>query len=277
MAAMIGAATLVAAALAAAPLAPSTSFDSPTPNFADRVTATATVVVDTGKIDPRSVRAVGGFGPLDVLSGPAVERRDLGGGKSAVDIRWVVACLDEDCVPGDVPRRIELPPLRLSATRDDGSPATAVARWPVLTIAGRVSREEQGKAVPPFRRQVELPEASYRVSPDELARALRILAAVLLGAAGLIGARGLLRTRRRRQEQRLASLTPLERALLYARESEARAPADRRRALGLLGRVLGGSDSALGDQASTLAWAPPEPSVEQVVSVVDDVERDVVR
>ena len=42
---MIGAATLVAAVLAsAAPFAPSTSLDPATPNFADRVTATATVV-----------------------------------------------------------------------------------------------------------------------------------------------------------------------------------------------------------------------------------------
>jgi hypothetical protein len=278
VAAVIGAATYLAAALVAAlPLTSSASFDSATPNFADRVTATATVVVDGGEVDPGSVRAVGGFGPLEVLSGPDVERHDLADGRTAIDFRWVVACLDEDCLPAGATRTIALPPLRLSGTGADGNRASAVVRWPALRIAGRVSREEAGEAIPPLRRQLELPEASYRVSPDELASVLRILAALLLGAAGLIGARALLRTQRRRREQRLARLTPVERALLYARESEARAPADRRRALGLLGRVLGGSESALGDQASTLAWAPPEPSADQVVSVVDDVEREIVR
>lgn len=275
---MIGAATLVAAVLAsAAPFAPSTSLDPATPNFADRVTATATVVFDRGEVDPGSLRAVGGFGPLEVLAGPDVQRHDVGAGKTAVDFRWIVACLDEDCVPGDAPRTIALPPLRLSGTREDGSQATVVVRWPALAIAGRVSRAEAGKATPPFRRETGLPQASYRVSPDQLANVLDILAVVLVGAAGVIGARALLRTRRRREHERLARLTPLERALLYARESEARPPSDRRRALGLLGRVLGGTESTLGDQASTLAWSPPEPSADQVVSVVDDVEREVAR
>ena len=190
---MIGAATLVAAVLAsAAPFAPSTSLDPATPNFADRVTATATVVVDRGEVDPGSLRAVGGFGPLEVLAGPDVQRHDVGAGKTAVDFRWIVACLDEDCVPGDAPRTIALPPLRLSGTREDGSQATVVVRWPALAIAGRVSRAEAGKATPPFRRETGLPQASYRVSPDQLANVLDILAVVLVGAAGVIGARALL-------------------------------------------------------------------------------------
>ena len=62
-----------------------------------------------------------------------------------------------------------------------------VVRWPALAIAGRVSRAEAGKATPPFRRETGLPQASYRVSPDQLANVLDILAVVLVGAAGVIG------------------------------------------------------------------------------------------
>ncbi len=270
---MTGATVLVAAALAAGvPLAPSTSLDPGSPRFADRVTATATVVVGEG-LDPRSVRSVGGFGPLDVLSGPTVERHDRGNGQTAVELTWVVACLNEDCVPGDGPRAIALPPLRVSATRDDGTTATAVVRWPTLTIEGRVSRAEAGAAAPPLRRETALPEPSYRVSPGTVATAFDVVAAALLAGAALLGTRALMRRRRRREEERLQALSPLERALLYARESEGRGADDRRRALGLLGRVLGGTGSLLGGSASQLAWSPPEPSSDQVETVVHDVER----
>ena len=273
MAAMTGATVLVAAALASgAPLAPSTSLDPGSPRFADRVTATATVVVEG--LDPGSVRTVGGFGPLDVLSGPTVERHDRGDGRTAVELSWVVACLNEDCVPGgDGPRRIALPPLRVSATRDDGTTARAVVRWPPFQIEGRVSRAEAGAATPPLRRETALPPPSYRVAPGTLATAFDVLAAVLLAGAVLLGIRALMRRRRRREEERLAALSPLERALLYARESEGRGSDDRRRALGLLGRILG-SASALGGSASRLAWSPPEPSPDQVETVVHDVEQD---
>ena len=276
MAAMIGATVLVSAALAsAAPLAPSASFEPAAPRFADRIAATATVVVGDG-VDPGSVRTVGGFGPLDVLSGPVVERHDRGGGRTAVELRWVVACLNEDCVPGDTARAIALPPLRFSATREDGSRATAVVRWPALAIAGRVSRAEAGAATPPLRRETTLPAVSYRVSPGTLATAFDALAGLLLLAAAALAVRALVRRQRRREAERLARLTPLERALLYARESEGRGPDDRRRALGLLGRVLGETGSALGGSASRLAWSPPEPSPDEVESVVGDVEHGTV-
>lgn len=274
---MTGAAVLVAAAFASgAPLASSTSLEPAAPRFADRIAATATVVL-AEDVDPGSVQAVGGFGPLDVLSGPVVERHERGGGRTAVELRWVVACLNEDCVPGDTPRAIALPPLRVTATRDDGTRATAVVPWPGVTIGGRVSRAAAGEAIPPLRRETTLPPASYRVSPGALAAAFDVLAALLLLAAALLGVRALVRRQRRREEERLARLTPLERALVYARESERRGPDDRRRALGLLGRILGGTGSALAGSASQLAWSPPEPSPDQVESVVHDVEHGAVQ
>lgn len=272
MAAVIAATALVAATLVSgAPLAASTSLEPAAPRFADQITATATVVVDDD-VDPKTLRAVAGFGPLEVLSGPVVERRARGG-RTEVGFRWELVCLSEDCVPGNRPRGVALPPLRVSGTRDDGSSVTSAVRWPAFAIRSRLTTAEARAATPPFRRETGLPATTYRVAPGTLATLLDVIAAVFLLVAALLGVRGLVRARRRRVEERHARLTPLERALLYAREAARRGPADRRRALGLLGRVLGGTGSALGGAASQLAWSPPEPSPDQVESVVDDVER----
>jgi hypothetical protein len=272
VAAVIAAVALAAAALASGgSLAPSSSLEPPAPRFGDRVVATATVVAGDD-VDVGSLRAVGGFGPLEIVSGPVAERRERGG-RTEVGFRWVLVCLSEDCVPGNVPRPIALPPLRVTGEKKDGSPVATLVRWSKLAVVGRVTAAEAAAATPPLRRETTLPPATYRASPSAVATALDVLAAVLLAAAAGLGLRGLVRRRRRHAEERLARLTPLERALLYARESERRPPADRRRALGLLGRVLGGSGSPLGGSASRVAWSPPEPSVGEVETVVDDVER----
>jgi len=269
---VIAAVMLAATALASGgPLASSSSLEPAAPRFGDRVVATATVVVGED-VDAGSLRAVGGFGPLEIVSGPVAERHEQGG-RTEVGFRWVLVCLSEDCVPGIVPRPIALPPLRVTGEKSDGSPVATVVRWPKLAVVSRVTPSEAAATTPPLRRETRLPPATYRASPGAVAAALDGLAAVLLAAAAVLGLRGLLRRRRRRAEERLARLTPLERALRYAKESERRPPDDRRRALGLLGRVLGESGSPLGGSASRLAWSPPEPSAGEVVTVVDDVER----
>jgi hypothetical protein len=67
----------------------------------------------------------------------------------------------------------------------------------------------------------------------------------------------------------------LERALRLAREAESRPPPDRRRALGLLARLLDARDRRLSGTASDLAWAEPEPERTAVATFVADVEREV--
>jgi hypothetical protein len=271
---MIAAAvSLAAAALAAGtPLATSTTVDPGRANFADTIEATATVLVDPDEIDPGDVKVVAAFDPLDVLAGP-VTRRRARGARTEISIRWQVVCLDEECVPGDAPRSLRMPPLHVTAVRADGTRVESVVRWPVVTIIGRVSRAEAGAAVPPFRRETGLPPPGYRVSPRRLAAVLDAVAAVLLLGAAALGLRAGARLRRRRAAERFARLTPLERALLYARDAERRDSADRRRALGLLGRVLEGTGDALGGAASQLAWSSRDPSPEQIASMVGEVER----
>jgi hypothetical protein len=244
-------AVVVAVLALAAPAAAATTALTPsTARFGDRITATVTT--------SGGVRAVADFGPLDVLSGPT---------RTKTGTTWTVACLSEDCVPGASSRRIVLPPVRLSGG--------VSVPWPVLTITSRVSAADASKASPPFRLETQLPRATYRLAPGELALVLDLLAAALVVGAALLLARELGRRRRRKEAARLAALSPLERALGYAREAEQRGPVERRKAVGLLARVLGGRDESLAGAASELAWAPGKPSPEQVESLVGSVEREV--
>jgi hypothetical protein len=250
----IAVATAVALVLAgqAVAAAPQTVLSPSQALFGDRITAM--VAVSPG------VHVIADFGPLDVLSGPVRTRAGL---------TWTVACLSEDCVPGASPRRILLPPARIVGA------APARAAWPLLTIKSRVSRSEAAKTTPPFRLETQLPRPSYRVGPGGLALALGVLAVALALVAALLVARELALRRRLRVEARLAARSPLERALLYAREAERRGSAERRRAVGLLARVLGGRDERLSGAAAELAWSSQSPSPDQVESLVGDVERKV--
>ena len=71
-----------------------------------------------------------------------------------------------------------------------------------------------------------------------------------------------------------APLTGLDRALALAREAEQRPPPDRRRALGLLARLLGPRDPRLADAADDLAWSAPAPTSDALAELVTQVERE---
>jgi hypothetical protein len=252
-------------AAAATPLPATTLAPNPA-LFGDRITATVTVVVD--KSAAPGVRAVAGFGSLDVLGGPVQSRSDRGE-RTELQFGWTIACLNENCVPGGRTRQIALPPVRLTGS------VSATARWPVLTIASRVSAADAAAASPPFRLETQLPPPTYRVSPRWFALALDVVAVLLVVAAVLVVVRELRRRRRRQEEDRLAALSLLEWALIYAREAEQRGPVERRKALDLLARALGGRAERLAGTAEALAWSPRKPSPEQVASLVGDVEREV--
>jgi hypothetical protein len=72
-----------------------------------------------------------------------------------------------------------------------------------------------------------------------------------------------------------APLTGLERALALAREAEERPTPDRRRALGLLARLLGSRDPHLAGAADDLAWSAPPPTSDAVADLVTQVEQKV--
>jgi hypothetical protein len=99
-------------------------------------------------------------------------------------------------------------------------------------------------------------------------------AAVVLALAG--GTLAVYEARRRARRRRgEPTVDELERALRLAREAENRPPPDRRRALGLLARLLDARDRRLSGTASDLAWAEPEPEQAALATFVADVEREV--
>jgi hypothetical protein len=78
-----------------------------------------------------------------------------------------------------------------------------------------------------------------------------------------------------RRRRRPASVDELGRALRLAREAERRPEQDRRRALGLLARLLEARDRRLAGTASDLAWSKPTPERDALTTLVRDVEREV--
>ena len=77
------------------------------------------------------------------------------------------------------------------------------------------------------------------------------------------------------RRHRFVEMGELERALALARSSESRSAEDRRRALGLLARVLGARGQRLAPATSTLAWSAPLPSPVSVSTLVEQVEHEV--
>jgi hypothetical protein len=146
------------------------------------------------------------------------------------------------------------------------------ASWPALDVRGRVAAADLGRKNPPLQADVTPPHVGYRIAPVPLAVTLELVAALLAAAGVALGgwyAAALYRGRLRRT----VPLTEIERALLLAREAESRPPPDRRRALGLLARLLG--NERLAGTARDLAWSAPAPSPDDLSELVTQVEHEV--
>ncbi len=144
----------------------------------------------------------------------------------------------------------------------------------MLQVGGRVASSELARANPPFRVDVTPPPPDYRIAPSTLALLLDLLA-VALAVAGVALAAGEAVRRIRRRRGTVPADGALTRALRLAREAEARPAPDRRRAVGLLARLVGERDRELGEQARDLAWSRRKPDGSSVSELVDEVERTV--
>ena len=270
------AAAVVAGALAAgasaATLTARASFDKPTVQFGEATNAHVVVLLDPSRIRPDSVRIVSDPGPLTVLK-PERTTRSVEGDTTVIAVDRTVGCLSSACVAkgGDATPR--LPRVTVTATTRAGRIVRTHITWPVLHVRGRVSAADLARSRPPFRGDTSLPPPSYRISPATLS-GLLVGAAVVLGLAALALAlwQGLILYRH------MNAAPPedaLARALRLAREAEQRPEPDRRRALGLLARLLKTRDGRLASSASDLAWAKPAPARDAVEAIVGDVEREV--
>jgi hypothetical protein len=248
---------------AAAPVKVTAVLDQTAVDFGDPVTATVTVFLD----HDTDVQLHENLAPLTQLGPTRVTNATLDG-VHTVTYTSRASCLDQRCISTTGGKRIALKPVVVNAA---GTKTTTA--WPVLDVRARVSKEDAAKVRPPLRHDTTPPAVTYRFAPAGLARALEI-AAALLAAAGLLLA-GWTAAALNRRRRVVAPLTGLERALALARDAERRPPPDRRRALGLLARLLGPRDSQLADAADDLAWSAPAPTPDALAELVSQVEQEV--
>jgi hypothetical protein len=249
----------------AAPRTPLSVEASITPasfQLGDRLTARVIVLLDRRAVRRDTLRVVDDLAPLSRLGEPK-SMRARRGRLDVVTFETPAACLSEACIA----RTISLPAVRVAVERRSGGVLRARSAWPSLDVVGRVSAAALARSRPPFRGDTTPPPPSYRISPSTLAVLLDVLAVALVAAAA-----ALLLVRRRRRAA--PAQDDLERALHLAREAEARSAPDRRRALGLLARLLGDRDRSLAGTANDLAWSEPQPEPRAVGRLVDDVESE---
>lgn len=269
--AVLLAAAIFPGAAVAAPVVVRATFDVPTVEFGAPINTHVVVVLDGARVRPDSLRIVDDVAPLAPLSS-ARTTRIVHGDTVTVAVARTYSCYSSACVAANGDATLSLPKVGATVVTRDGKTVRATSTWPTLHVRGRVSKADLARSRPPFQADTTPGPPTYRLAPSTLAWLLDGLAlAVALAAAALAAYTGLGLLRRRRAAP---AADPLERALRLAREAEARPTPDRRRALGLLARVLGARDRRLSGAASELAWAQPDPERATLATLVADVERE---
>jgi hypothetical protein len=259
-------------ALAAAPLTVRATFDTSTVEFAGVIHVHVVVLLDATHVRPDSLRIVGDFAPLTSLS-PARITRTTQGDTITVALTRTFNCVSSACVSTSGVATPALRPVMVIVLALDGRRLRVAAVWPTLHVQGRVVKSDLGRSRLRFRANTTLAPPSYRLAPSTLAWLLDGAAIVLALGGGALAAYEVRRLARRRHGE--PTVDELERALRLAREAEDRPPTDRRRALGLLARLLDARNRHLSATASELAWAEPEPEQAALATFVADVEREV--
>jgi energy-converting hydrogenase Eha subunit A len=243
----------------------STSFAPSVVQFGDRVVARVVVLADRQALDTSRLRVTQDIAPLSRLPGAHVTRTTRG--RLFVATYEVPAtCIVDACLAPS----LRLPPARADAPQRDGGTAHAQAPWPVLAVGSRVTATDLKASRPHLRGDTSAPSISYRIDPATLSYLLDAAAVLLaLTGVGLAAwqATALVR-RRRRTDQRSEVAFALE----LVREAASRPPEDRRRAVGLLARVLRRNDDQLAATADNIAWSRPKPTPEGLAALADRVD-----
>jgi hypothetical protein len=248
------------------------SFEPPAVQFGDRVVAHVVVLADRNALDTSKLRVTQDVAPLTQL-GPAHVSTTTRGGLLVVSYDLPAVCLSESCLAKTGSKKLQPPSARAEAPRRSGGVARAATAWPVLDVGSRVTPADIEASRLPFRADTSPPAVSYRIAPGTLSILLDILAAVLAatGVAFAAWQAAVLVRRTRAIDTRSA----LGRALALVREAESRPPDDRRRAVGLLARVLRRRDESLAGAADDLAWSEPAPAPGDMTALADQVGREV--
>jgi hypothetical protein len=247
------------------------AFEPATVEFGDRIQAHVVIALDRRAVRPQTLRFAYGLAPLVPL-GAARITRSASGDLELISVVEPVTCVSSECVAHDAVTTLTFPPVHATASRANGVSARVSARWPALAVRGRVTSSDLASAAPAFTANTSPPAPSYRVSPGTLASVLEVLAAVCAAGAVALAAWQAVVFARGRPSRRV---DPLERALRLAREAETLPVPQRRRALGLLARLLRRHD--LSSAASDLAWSERTPEPDELEALVSEIEQSLPR
>ena len=229
----------------------------------DRVTATALVVVDADRIDPRSVRLDTRFAPFAVVG--TTRTVDTGIGDAAfVRYRYSLQCLTVDCLTAmevvregkTLSRPIPLRDATLVARTREGSTERVAVEWPSVNLRSRIDQRDidlVATAPAAFR----TPGITYRVSPTLVGwMTVGLAIGLILVGAWLIAlaVRGKRAVRRLRIPDHLSGVDRALALLDFARESGD--VEGERRALERLAAELRDDGDLDGSEAARrLAWS----------------------
>lgn len=239
--------------------------------FGDTVTARLTVVLDKRVFDPSTLHVSFPLAPLDLL-GPTVRHRADRGETTTITYTAPVACLGEQCVAKSESATVSPAAPSLIVRRRSGATVHLPVGGAALTVDRRVGAAIVAAARPPFRGDLGVPAVSYRISPRALTSILAAVAALLAAVGGGLAAAAVAGRGRSASASRGSELAL---ALAMVRSAVARSAEDRRRAVGLVARLLAGRDRPLAETGDDLAWSRPPPSGESASGFADDVERSV--
>jgi hypothetical protein len=226
--------------------------------FGDPLRADVHVLVDRSRVDPASVRLVGGFEPFRLRS-RSVTRTDSGT-TTSVRYRLELLCLERTCLPKQGQPR----PVRFERGFVlFGSNGRRALDWGGVEVASRLSAADRVR--PSLRLADEPPsQPTFSVSPTAIAALLLGGAALLaLAALGVLAYEVRRLVRRRRERDPYAGLSPLARALTLL--ERARTPAERRAALDRLAREV--DDGEVAAEARRLAWSEPAPDAPNAAAI----------
>jgi hypothetical protein len=279
---LVAAAAAAALATGAAAQKPSvvvSSALSPGPHlFGDRLHAELTVLVDTTKTDPDTVRVDTSFDPWERVGG--TERgRDSQGHIVQLTYGYTLQCIFSNCIPDTFKseRKYDLPAATVRYRLRKGGKFALSVRWPSFRLISRfpvpkdfgnvteVTQRIQFQNDPLVRlfASVRPPAPSYRLGATTMGLLFFAAALGCLGAAAFVGRPIAAEVLARRAAREGQEATPLERAVDLV-ETAARRNAgepEHREALARLAREL--RQAGLRDVAPAarrLAWSEHTPS-----------------
>ena len=205
----------------------------------------------------------GGFAPFRVLRSSSTHGHQ--GVRATSTWRFELQCLEAVCAPGPGTRTVRVAPVQVRA----GS-ASVDVRMPSIVVAPRATARQVASPEGAFLHPTTPVPPTYRFAPGRT-RAILFAAAGLLVLIAIAVLVPLARPARRTAPESEADA--LARALELVRAARARPVPDRRRALGLLARILRRRGRPATAQASAdLAWSEPDPDPERITRLADKVE-----